>query len=151
MEIGATQKQKGRYRTAIAILLSVILLMSGGFGYFMHREFKIINNLEDELSEEKERGYVDMTKFVPRKDHETVVSLLSHKMNRAEFIDELALDELRNLCSTKGVVCEKSTFKTIKLLEDFLKVRVDEKDSKDNLKESMAKEKAELQETLSQK
>ena len=148
MERGTTQKQRARYRTVIAILLSAILMLGIFSGYWIHRKMNEIHVLETTLAREKERGYVDMTKFVPRTDHEQMVSLLAHKMNRAEFIDELALEELEAICKADPKDCNPRTHRTIKLLKDFLEVSDREKDNLGQLNESMEKEKAELRETL---
>lgn len=151
MEKGTTQKQRARYRTVIAILLSLFLMFGLFSGYYIHRKTSEIKTLEASLAREKERGYVDMTKFVPRTDHEQMVSLLAHKMNRAEFIDELALEELEALCTVKPNNCSPSTTRTIQLLKDFLEVSDREKDNLGDLKESMEKEKANMRATLDKK
>jgi hypothetical protein len=144
MEKGTTQKQKARYRTVIAILLSLFLAYGIISGYYFHREMKKVDSLEEQLAKEKERGYVDMTKFVPRSDHEQVVSLLAHKMNRASFLDELALDEIKSICESDPSVCGNGTKRTISMLEDFLEVRKTEKDNLDKIESSLEKEKAEM-------
>lgn len=142
MEKGTTQKQKARYRTVIAILISLFIAYGIISGFYFHREMKKVDALEEQLAREKERGYVDMTKFVPRSDHEQVVSLLAHKMNRAEFLDELALDEIKSICKAKPDVCSPGTERTVSMLEAFLNSRESEKENLDKIQDSLEKEKA---------
>lgn len=151
MEKGTTQKQKARYRTVIAILISLFIAYGVVSSFYFHREMKSVDALEEQLAKEKEKGYVDMTNFVPRLDHEQEVNLLAHKMNRAEFLDELALDELKAICDPNPDICTSSTKRTMGMLEVFLNSRESEKEELDEIRDSLTKEKAEMRAEVNKK
>lgn len=148
MEKGTTQKQKARYRTVIAIILSLFISYGVLTGFYIHRQLKAIKELTVEVAEEKQRGYVDMTMFVPRTDHDKVVSLMAHKMNRAEFLDELALAEIRALCEAEPYSCSPGTKRLIAMLEDFLQASSQEKGTEERIKVSLEKEKEQMREQV---
>lgn len=120
METGTTRKQRAKLRTMIAILVSILVVYIFGSGYYMYRAHGEVKTLTATLTLEKERGYTDMTKFVPRKEHEKVVNTLTHKIGRAEFVTQIALDEIESVCRTAPKSCTRATQRTKILLEDLL-------------------------------
>lgn len=120
MEKGTTRKQRAKFRTVIALLFSVLVLYTVISGYYIYNVRNQLEVLELSLAKEKERGYVDMTSFVPRMEHEKIVNTLTHRIGRAEFVTQVALDELSTICETSPAACTPSTKRTEEMLHDLL-------------------------------
>lgn len=117
MEEEMTPKKRTKYRTLVAVLIAVMVLGSV-FAYFRFRkEAEALGLCLVEVQQVKERTLGGSADYVPRTQHDHDVAELSHKNTTLEIYNEILVEKLKDVCTTKADSCDKMTMKVLEKVE----------------------------------
>lgn len=114
IETGTNKKKNARFRTYLAITISLFLVFLVVAGYEYVKLNQIIEQHELQDSYERSHGAKTSTDYVSRDAYEKLNREMTHRMSHVLFVNELLADQLREMCDTYPTDCDRSTLKVLK-------------------------------------
>lgn len=104
-----TRKKRAKYRTYVAVLLSLLLLTSV-FGLWKMNKMRVTTGqCLVNVTELKQQIQSYATEYVERDRYEKEVSVMSHRIAELQVYNDVMAAKLTSLCDTDKTACEAST------------------------------------------